>query len=102
MKNNKWYYHDKNEWKYKLTDKAPQKAIDSYNEYYKLLETNDYIEYILISNINILDKVKTKNGKIATVIKKLNNDKLEVKFKNNDTKIINISYIDQIIKKQAK
>lgn len=102
MKNNKWYYHDKNEWKYKLTDKAPQKAIDSYNEYYKLLETNDYIEYILISKINILDKVKTKNGKIATVIKKLNNDKLEVKFKNNDTKIINISYIDQIIKKQAK
>ena len=33
-----WYYYDYDELKYKLTDKAPQKAIDSYNEFYKLLK----------------------------------------------------------------
>lgn len=34
MENKEWYYYDKKEEIYKLTDKAPQKAIDSYNEYY--------------------------------------------------------------------
>lgn len=41
MTNEEWYYHDEEEWKYKLTDKAPQKAIDSYNEYYKQLEETE-------------------------------------------------------------
>lgn len=40
MSNADWYYFDEEEWKYKLTDKAPQKAIDSYNEFYKMLEEN--------------------------------------------------------------
>lgn len=34
-KNKDWYYWDKEKRKFKLTNKAPQKAIDSYNEYYK-------------------------------------------------------------------
>ena len=34
MTNDEWYYHDDKEWRYKLTDKAPQEAIDSYNEFY--------------------------------------------------------------------
>lgn len=34
MKNKEWYYYDVKSFKYKLTDKAPKKAIDSYNEYY--------------------------------------------------------------------
>ena len=38
MENEEWYYWDEKEWKYKLTDKAPQKAIDSYNEFYKKVE----------------------------------------------------------------
>jgi hypothetical protein len=37
MENKEWYYWDEKEWKYKLTDKAPKKAIDSYNEFYKNL-----------------------------------------------------------------
>lgn len=35
MKDEEWYYFDRKEWKYFLTDKAPKKAIDSYNEYYR-------------------------------------------------------------------
>lgn len=35
MKNEEWYYFDEEEWCYKLTDKAPKKAIESYNEFYR-------------------------------------------------------------------
>lgn len=38
MSNPDWYYFDETEFRYKLTDKAPEKAIDSYNEFYNLLE----------------------------------------------------------------
>ncbi len=38
MKNKDWYYYDLKTGRYKLTDKAPKKAIDSYNEYYELFE----------------------------------------------------------------
>lgn len=30
-----WYYFDEVEWKYKLTDKAPEKARRSYEEFYE-------------------------------------------------------------------
>ena len=39
MTNSEWYYHDKKEWKYKLTDKAPSEAVKSYEEFYKLLNS---------------------------------------------------------------
>ena len=38
LKNKEWYYWDEKEWKYKLTDKATQEAINSYNKFYKELE----------------------------------------------------------------
>jgi len=34
MNNKDWYYYDSKNWIYKLTGKAPQKAIDSYIEFY--------------------------------------------------------------------
>lgn len=34
MTNKDWYYFDKKKWKYFLTDKAPQKAIESYENFY--------------------------------------------------------------------
>lgn len=34
MKNKDWYYFDDEEFMYKLTEDAPKKAIDSYNEFY--------------------------------------------------------------------
>lgn len=40
MTNDDWFYFDEAEWKYKLTQNAPQEAVDSYNEHYKLLEQN--------------------------------------------------------------
>lgn len=43
MKNKDWYYYDVKTGKYKLTNKAPQKAIDSYNEYYKQLSKENDI-----------------------------------------------------------
>lgn len=38
MKNDEWYYFDEADFKYKLTDKAPKEAIDSYNKFYDVLE----------------------------------------------------------------
>lgn len=35
MENEEWYYHDKKKNKYFLTDKAPKKAVESYNEFYE-------------------------------------------------------------------
>lgn len=37
MTNKDWYYFDEPNMIYKLTNKAPQKAIDSYNEYYRII-----------------------------------------------------------------
>lgn len=43
MKNPEWYYFDAEEWKYKLTDKATEKAKKSYKEFYEeeAIETED-------------------------------------------------------------
>lgn len=38
MSNEEWYYYDWNEMMYKLTDKAPKEAIDSYYEFYSNIE----------------------------------------------------------------
>lgn len=34
MSNPEWFYFDEKEWKYFLTDKAPNKAKESYTEFY--------------------------------------------------------------------
>ena len=34
MTNEDWYYHDAEEWRYKLTPKAPIEAIKSYDKLY--------------------------------------------------------------------
>lgn len=34
MQNKEWYYFDEENFCYKLTDKAPPKAIESYKEFY--------------------------------------------------------------------
>lgn len=41
MSNEEWWFYDWEEMKYKLTDKAPEKAIQSYNEFYSY-ETEYY------------------------------------------------------------
>lgn len=38
LTNPEWYYYDLDEGNYKLTEKAPQKAIDSYEEYYNYID----------------------------------------------------------------
>lgn len=35
MRNKDWYYFDEAEFRYKLTKKAPTKAVQSYDEFYK-------------------------------------------------------------------
>ena len=37
MENDEWYYFDGDLKKYVLTDKAPEKAKESYEEFYKVL-----------------------------------------------------------------
>lgn len=38
MTNINWYYYDEKEEIFKLTDKAPKEAIESYKEFYKELQ----------------------------------------------------------------
>lgn len=38
MENEKWYYFDAEDFKFKLTEEAPQKAVESYKEFYEALE----------------------------------------------------------------
>ena len=38
MSNQAWYYFDKTDFCYKLTDSAPPKAVESYYEFYRTQE----------------------------------------------------------------
>lgn len=38
MKNDEWYYFDFKDLRYKLTDKAPKEARESYKEFYRSLD----------------------------------------------------------------
>jgi hypothetical protein len=40
MKNEEWWFYDWEEMKYKLTDKAPKEAVESYKEFYKFVNDN--------------------------------------------------------------
>ena len=51
MTNKEWYRYDDKEEKYVLTDKAPQEAIESYNEFYKELDS----QYIQDSEEDLLE-----------------------------------------------
>lgn len=37
LANPEWYYYDESEGRYKLTDKAPKEAVESYEKYYEKL-----------------------------------------------------------------
>lgn len=39
MTNEAWYRFNEEEWKYELTALAPEEAIKSYEEFYKLLDS---------------------------------------------------------------
>lgn len=41
MSNKEWYYFDEKDFCYKLTEKAPKKARESYEEFYASLESID-------------------------------------------------------------
>ena len=62
MSNEDWYYFDEKEWKYKLTDKAPLAAIDSYNEFYGV--TTDVGGYGIVWN----DDLAVVFGDVSGVI----------------------------------
>ena len=40
LSNKDWFYYDEEEFCYKLTNKATEEAIKSYNELYELLDNN--------------------------------------------------------------
>lgn len=50
LENEEWYKFNEEEWKYELTDKAPQEAIDSYNDFYNYNIKTDNDGNIDISN----------------------------------------------------
>jgi hypothetical protein len=39
MSNKSWYFYDEESETFKLTDKATKEAIESYNEFYELLDS---------------------------------------------------------------
>lgn len=45
MENEEWYYHDKKKNRYVLTDKAPEKARKSYEDFYDLSNDIDPVFY---------------------------------------------------------
>lgn len=65
MINEEWYYHDKKKNKYFLTDKAPKKAVESYNEFYNKLNQPDMVfmnDILLEVENDIINDLK-KEGK---------------------------------------
>lgn len=44
LNNPEWYYYDESERRYKLTDKAPKEAVESYEYYEKLNGPEEMIE----------------------------------------------------------
>lgn len=38
MENSEWFYFDEKDFRYKLTDKASEKAVRSYEEFYSRIE----------------------------------------------------------------
>ena len=84
----------KKEWEYKLINKITKKDIDNYNEYYKLLKNDIY-------NIKELDRIKTKDGRIGTVMGIwFDSTGLEVEFDDNapKTETIDIKDVKEILK----
>ena len=55
MENDEWYYHDDKKNRYYLTDKAPKKAQESYNEFYAELDKPDPVLFA-----NILDMAEQR------------------------------------------
>lgn len=47
LENEEWYKFNEDEWKYELTDKAPEKARKSYEEFYKTEEVIDGEIYVI-------------------------------------------------------
>lgn len=39
LSNKEWFYYDEEEFCYKLTTKATKEAVESYNEFYELLDS---------------------------------------------------------------
>ncbi len=57
MNNEEWYYYDEQKFKYILTNKASQEAIDSYNKYYE----EALLQYDITNNmIKDIDKYNEK------------------------------------------
>ena len=46
LANPEWCYYDESEGRYKLTDKAPKEAVESYEKYYEYEKLNDPEEMI--------------------------------------------------------
>lgn len=98
LTNKDWYYYDMDTGRYKLTNKAPQKAIDSYNKYYNLLE-ND-IEKLLNDYFNLFP-----NGQLfpewfdATKKDKIDMLKEAIKEKKDisDTKLFEEKYMEKVV-----
>ena len=39
LENKDWYYYDEKEHIYKLTDEAPEEAVESYKKFYEMLNS---------------------------------------------------------------
>lgn len=44
MTNKDWFKFDEEEYKYILTEKAPKEAVESYEEFYNLIDSTDEVD----------------------------------------------------------
>ena len=64
MENEEWYTFDEINFKYVLTDKAPQEAVDSYNEFYKGIETQFDEDFDESSDLGVRDLEEQQVNKL--------------------------------------
>ena len=72
MQNKEWYWQDEETCKYKLTDKAPQEAKESYKNFYESLQNSlNYSDIFVMTDEEIEEGIQEykkllAEGKIPT------------------------------------
>ena len=69
LTNKEWYYHDDKKNKYFLTNKAPKKAVESYNKFYEVRHDSYELSILELAKQRLIDNLK-KQGKSEEEVQK--------------------------------
>ena len=92
LTNESWYYHDEDEMRYKLTDKAPEEAIKSYIDFYSDIEDDERFDAeaieegnkMLAKEANKMENEGNNNIELTTEHKTENEDLDKVEKKEEE------------------